>query len=76
MRWLRRSRRRPSEAEYVREVESHLAHEIDAQLEEGIPAEEARYAAVRRFGNVTRHLERFRETSPWFWLDTLSLDVR
>lgn len=60
--WLDRFRRRPSEAEYVEEVESHLAHEIDEHVARGIPAEEARYLALRRFGNVMRHLERFRET--------------
>jgi hypothetical protein len=38
--------------------------------------EDARYAALRRFGNVTRHLERYRESSPWFWFETVWQDVR
>jgi putative ABC transport system permease protein len=73
--WFRRSRR-PSDEQFAAEVNAHLAHEIDEQVDRGIPSEEARYVALRRFGNVTRHLERFREASPWFWLDTLWQDVR
>jgi putative ABC transport system permease protein len=73
--WLPRCRRL-SEEEFTAEVEAHLAHETDEQVEHGLSPEEARYAALRRFGNVTRHLERFREASPWFWLETLWLDVR
>jgi hypothetical protein len=48
----------------------------DELVESGLPPQEAQDAALRRFGNVTRHLERFRETSPWFWIDALSQDVR
>ena len=76
MRWFQRLRRRQSEAEYVQEIESHLAHEIDEQVDRGVTPEEARYAAVRNFGNITRHLERFREGSWRFWLETLWQDVR
>lgn len=68
--------RRPSEREFTAEVEAHLAHETDEQIERGLPLDDARSAALRRFGNVTRHLERFREASPWFWLDTFCQHVR
>jgi len=61
--WLRRFRR-PSAEEFVAEVEAHLAHETFEQIERGVPPEDAHYSALRRFGNVTRHLERFREASP------------
>ena len=74
--WLARFLGRPTETEFAEEVRSHLAHEIDEQVDRGLPPEEARYAALRRFGNVTRHLERFREASPAFWLETLWQDVR
>ncbi len=73
--WLRRFRR-PSDEEFAAEIETHLAHEIDEQIERGLPPEDARFAALRRFGNVTRHLERFREGSPWFSLETVWQDVR
>jgi predicted permease len=49
---------------------------MDEQLDRGLPPDEARYAALRRFGNVTRHLEGFREGSPWFWFETLCQDAR
>jgi MacB-like periplasmic core domain len=73
--WLSRFRR-PSDEEFATEVEAHLAHETHDQIERGLPSDEARYAALRRFGNLTRHLERFREASPWFWLETVWQDVR
>ena len=73
--WLPRFRRQ-SEEEFVAEVDAHLAHETDEQIERGLPPEDARYVALRRFGNVTRHLERFREASPWFWLETVFQDLR
>jgi hypothetical protein len=43
----------------------------DEQIERGLPPEDAPYAALRRFGNVTRHLERFRGALPWFWLEVV-----
>lgn len=73
--WLRRFRR-PSIEEFAAEVEAHLAHETDEHIERGLPPDEARHAALRRFGNVTRHLERFREASPSFWAETVWMDLR
>lgn len=74
--WLARVLGRPTDDQFAEEVRSHLAHEIDEQVDRGLPPEEARYAAIRRFGNVTRHLERFREASPAFWFETLWQDVQ
>jgi predicted permease len=73
--WLSRFRRQ-SEDEFRDEVQSHLAHITDEFVERGLSPQDARDAALRRFGNVTRHLERFREASPWFWIESLSQDVR
>ena len=75
-RWFDRFRRLPSEEEFAQELQSHLAHVVDEEVERGVDPQEARYAALRKFGNVTRHVERFREVSPWFWLDTCSQDLR
>jgi putative ABC transport system permease protein len=72
--WVSRFRRR-SEDEFRDEVQSHLAHLTDEFVEHGLSRQDARDAALRRFGNVTRHLERFREASPWFWIESLSQDV-
>ncbi|RPH54416.1 MAG: hypothetical protein EHM89_18580, partial [Acidobacteria bacterium] len=73
--WLSRFRRQ-SEDEFRDEVQSHLAHIADEFVEGGLSPRDARDAALRRFGNVTRHVERFREASPWFWIESLSQDVR
>lgn len=72
-RWL--SRRR-SDDDVAAEIDAHVAHLRDEQVERGMPPEEARYAALRAFGNVTRVRERFHESSPAFWLETLVQDVR
>lgn len=74
--WISRFRRRPSEQEFAEEVQSHVAPVIDENMERGMLAQEARYVALRTFGNVSRHLERFREASPGFWIETLWRDVR
>jgi putative ABC transport system permease protein len=74
-RWLSRFRRR-SEDEFLEEVHSHLAHMTDELVEGGLSPQDARQAALRRFGSVTRHVERFREASPSFWLESVSQDVR
>jgi hypothetical protein len=43
------------------EIRSHLEMEEQENLEVGMPPEEAHYAALRRFGNVTLAQERSRE---------------
>ena len=73
--WLSRFRRQ-SEDEFRDEVQSHLAHMTDELVEAGLSPQDAQGAALRRFGNVARHLEQFRETSPWFWIEPLGQDVR
>ena len=76
MRWWFRRFRRPSDDEFAAELDAHVAHAADEQVERGVPPDQARYAALRAFGNLTRHRERFLEAAPWFWLDTLRQDVR
>ena len=58
------------------EVRIHLDMEERENRERGMPAEEARYAALRRFGNVTQAQEQSRETWRWFWLEALLQDLR
>jgi putative ABC transport system permease protein len=58
------------------EVEAHLQLEADRLRAEGATEEEARAAARRAFGNVTRARERFFERGRWGWWDQLSRDVR
>ena len=62
--------------ELAEEIESHLAHERDANVARGIDSEEARRQAHLRFGNprVTRERVWRYRTLPW--IDTLWRDVR
>jgi putative ABC transport system permease protein len=58
------------------EIEAHLLLEIERLQEEGLSEEEARDAARRTFGNVTRAQERFYESGRWLWWDHFRQDVR
>src|SRR5271157_2448999 len=71
MRW-----RRPTEAELDRDIEEHLAMETEDNIARGMSPREARYAALRKFGNVARVKEETRSVWGGFSLDTLPADVR
>ena len=58
------------------EIDAHLGIEADRLIAEGMTPEEARLAARRNFGNVTRVEERFYESRRWTWLDRLAHDLR
>lgn len=58
------------------EIRAHLRMEAQENRESGMSSEEAHYAALRRFGNVTLTEERSREMWGWNSLETLLQDVR
>ncbi|HEX5412699.1 MAG TPA: ABC transporter permease [Terriglobia bacterium] len=58
------------------EIRAHLALEERENRERGMPPDEAHYAALRRFGNVTQAQERSREMWKWQWLENLLQDIR
>ena len=58
------------------EIRLHLEMEEQENRESGMPPEEAHYAALRRFGNVTLAQERSREMWGWNSVDTLWQDIR
>jgi putative ABC transport system permease protein len=68
--------RRRKQTDFNAEVEAHLELEVERLKEQGLSEEEARAAARRSFGNVTRAQERFYESSRWMWWDNLRQDVR
>jgi len=68
-------RRKPAD-DLEQEIRSHLEMEEQENLESGMPPEEAHYAALRRFGNVTLAEERSREMWGWNSVETLWQDVR
>jgi|SRR5271157_1375997 len=67
-------KRKPSD--FRAEIEAHLALETEQMKEQGLSEEEARTAARRAFGNVTRAEERFYESGRWLWWDHLVQDLR
>jgi macrolide transport system ATP-binding/permease protein len=69
-------RRRQPAADLEEEIRSHLNMEERENLESGMSQEEARYAAVRRFGNVTIAQEKSREMWGWNSIETVFQDVR
>jgi predicted permease len=71
---MRRRKRMLEELE--QDIRDHIEHETQDNIERGMPAEEARYAAVRKFGNVTRVKEETREVWSLVWLEQLLQDIR
>src|SRR4029077_9161300 len=58
------------------EIREHIETETQDNIERGMSPEEARYAAVRKFGNVTQVKEDTREVWSSVWLEQLLRDVR
>ena len=57
------------------EIEAHIQIEAERLRDSGMSREEAEAAARRSFGNATRAMESFYESSRWSWWDGLKLDV-
>src|SRR5215471_3639039 len=72
MRWRRR---RDREEELERELKSDLELEALEQEENGLPEEEAQYAAKRALGNVMAIKEEIRESWGWSSLDGVRQDL-
>jgi predicted permease len=62
--------------DFTSEIEAHLQLEIERLQEQGLSADEARAAARRSFGNVTRARERFYESGRWLAWNQFWQDVR
>ena len=73
MKWWRRD---DSEEDLERELRSHLEAEMSDQQEQGLSAEEARYAARRAFGNQALVREEVREMWSWGSIERLLQDIR
>ena len=58
------------------EIEAHLQLEMDRLKEQRLSEKEARAAARRAFGNLTRAQERFYQARRWSWWDHLWQDMR
>jgi putative ABC transport system permease protein len=62
--------------ELDQDVLDHIERETQDNIERGLSPEQARYAAMRKFGNVMRVKEEAREVWGWIWLDHLLRDIR
>jgi predicted permease len=59
-----------------RDIRDHIERETQEQIERGMSPEDARSAALRKFGNVTQVKEATREVWIMVWLDQLWEDIR
>ena len=58
------------------DIRDHLEKETQDNIDRGMSPEEARYAALRRFGNVALVKEQTREVWSIAWLEQLAQDLR
>jgi predicted permease len=58
------------------DIRNHIERETQDNIDRGMPPEEARYAALRKFGNVAQVREETREVWGVVWLERLLQDVR
>jgi predicted permease len=58
------------------DIRDHIEKETQDNIERGMPPAEARIAAVRKFGNVTRVAEETRDVWSLMWMEQLWQDVR
>ena len=73
MKWWHFKKR---DADLERELRSDLELEEEEQRESGVPEEEARYAALRAFGNPTLVRQQTLAVWSWNWLESLARDLR
>jgi predicted permease len=69
-------RRKREPTDFSAEIEAHIHLETERLREQGLSEDEARIAARRAFGNVTRAKEQFYESRRWLWWDHLRQDIR
>ncbi len=70
------SQRDRMEEELDRDIQEHIELETEENIERGMSPEEARFAALRKFGNIVRVKEDTRRVWGWTWLDTLLSDIK
>ena len=67
---------RRSQRDFEIEIQSHIDIETDRLIEEGMHPHDARLAARRRFGNVSKAQERYHDGARLGWLEQAMMDVR
>jgi len=59
-----------------RDIREHIERETQDNIDRGMAPDEAKYAAIRKFGNVTQMKEDTREVWTMLWLDQFAQDLR
>src|SRR5208337_2018071 len=76
-RWARLLSRRERMMEALdQDIRDFIERETQDNIERGMSPEEAHYAALRKFGNVTRVKEDTWEVWSFVWLEQLWQDIR
>src|SRR5687768_4599093 len=76
MSWSRFFRRSRWDDERARELEAHLAHEIDDNIARGMTPQAAAMAAHRRLGNTTQIREEIYDMNTLGFVETIWQDLR
>ena len=76
MRWRRWMGRGRADAELQEEMQAHLEAEIEENLARGQSQEQARRAALLKFGNTQQVREKLWRQNTVSWLDSLGRDIR
>jgi predicted permease len=71
---MRRGRRMLQQLD--QDIQEHIERETQDNLERGMSPDDARCAALRKFGNVARVKEDTREVWSFIWLEELLQDIR
>ncbi len=69
-------RREKLDAEMTEEMRLHVELQTERNVAAGMSPQDARYAALRQFGNVASVQERAREGRGWVWLEMFGKDAR
>ena len=70
------SRRKRMIEELDQDIRDHIAIETQDNIERGMTPEEARHAALRKFGNIAKVKDETHEVWSVTWLERLLQDVR
>src|ERR1051325_6869184 len=68
-------RRRRVEDEMNEELRYHVERQIEENIAKGLPADEARYAALRAMGGIEQHKEEIRDARRVGLVDVLLKDL-
>jgi predicted permease len=70
------NRRKRMLENFDEDIREHIALRTQENIDRGMSPEEAHYAALRKFGNLTRVKEDTREIWSFVWLEELFQDIR